>query len=88
MKKDIFKKIIKKIIKEHLSESGLTSENDDDDYERAQYQNSISKYNKKNSQRFECPTCKSPNALSAHEKRQGYQCNSCADAEEGVGFGG
>lgn len=34
-----------------------------------------------------CPTCKTPNALSAAEAAKGYQCSRCADREEGVGFG-
>lgn len=33
-----------------------------------------------------CPTCKTPNALSLAEARKGYQCNRCADLEEGVGY--
>jgi ribosomal protein L37AE/L43A len=30
-----------------------------------------------------CPTCKRPGALSRREAAKGYQCNACADAEEG-----
>ena len=30
-----------------------------------------------------CPNCKRPNALTAAEARKGYQCNRCANAEEG-----
>ena len=35
--------------------------------------------------RYPCPTCKEENALTAHEKDKGYQCDRCADAAEGVG---
>lgn len=59
------------------------SENEEDDYERQQWQSGIDKHNKSNPQRFECPTCHTPNALNAWQKKQGYQCNACADAEEG-----
>ena len=30
-----------------------------------------------------CPNCKRPNALTPRQARAGYQCNRCADAEEG-----
>jgi len=56
-----------------------------DERERHDWERKISKYNKANKQRYECPTCKTPNALSAWEKQQGYQCNQCADNEEGTG---
>jgi len=57
---------------------------DSDSHERASYDRQISSYNKKNKQRFQCPTCKTPNALSAWEHQKGYQCNKCADSEEGT----
>lgn len=37
--------------------------------------------------RFPCPTCGQP-FLTAEQKRQGYQCDRCADKEEGVGLYG
>jgi len=30
-----------------------------------------------------CPTCKRPNMLTPADVRKGYQCDRCADAEEG-----
>jgi hypothetical protein len=33
-----------------------------------------------------CPTCKAPNRLTPADERRGYQCDSCARAEEGVGI--
>lgn len=30
-----------------------------------------------------CPRCKQPNRLTPADVRQGYQCDACADAEEG-----
>ena len=30
-----------------------------------------------------CPTCKKENKLTPDDVRQGYQCDSCADAQEG-----
>jgi hypothetical protein len=35
--------------------------------------------------RFTCPTCKTPNALTTYEARRGYQCHSCTRADEGPG---
>lgn len=32
---------------------------------------------------FPCPTCHQPNRLTASDKARGYQCDQCADAEEG-----
>lgn len=32
-----------------------------------------------------CPTCKAPDRLTAADERRGYQCDECADREEGVG---
>lgn len=66
----------------------LKEDEGEDDFERRQYDRQISKHNRRNSGRFECPTCKTPNALSSWQKKQGYQCDNCADAEEGTGFGG
>lgn len=30
-----------------------------------------------------CPTCKSPNRLTPLDVRRGYQCDHCADRDEG-----
>jgi hypothetical protein len=32
-----------------------------------------------------CPTCKVPNRLTPRDVRLGYQCDACADREEGCG---
>ena len=36
---------------------------------------------------YPCPTCGREKALTAEDKRRGYQCDKCADALEGV-YGG
>ena len=33
-----------------------------------------------------CPTCGAENALTAADKARGYQCDRCADRDEGLGF--
>ncbi len=32
-----------------------------------------------------CPTCKAANRLTAADVARGYQCDACADSEEGFG---
>ena len=32
-----------------------------------------------------CPTCGTRNALTEADRRQGYQCDRCADRDEGFG---
>lgn len=54
----------------------------DENCQRVHYQN-IARINKANKTRYECPTCKTKNALSAYQKSQGYQCDACANREEG-----
>jgi len=36
-----------------------------------------------NPRNLPCPTCRVPNRLTPLDKRQGYQCNECADKAEG-----
>ena len=52
------------------------------------YHRSIRATNRRNPQRYECPTCGKANALSAHEKQSGYHCEDCTRATEGYGMGG
>ena len=35
---------------------------------------------------YPCPTCKRENMLTPKDKARGYQCDICADLDEGVGF--
>ena len=35
---------------------------------------------------YPCPTCGRKNQLTAKDKSLGYQCDRCADADEGLGF--
>ncbi len=38
-----------------------------------------------NPRNLPCPTCKSPNRLTPKDKALGYQCDACADRDEGYG---
>lgn len=42
---------------------------------------------KSNPRNLPCPTCKEPNKLTPKDKKLGYQCDSCADRDEGRGYG-
>lgn len=39
-----------------------------------------SRYNPRNQP---CPTCGTPNVLTLADRERGYQCDGCANAEEG-----
>lgn len=41
---------------------------------------------KDNPRNLPCPTCEEPNRLTLADRRRGYQCDSCADRDEG-GYG-
>lgn len=41
-----------------------------------------------NPRNLPCPTCDTPNVLTPADAALGYQCDRCADAAEGIGFGG
>lgn len=41
---------------------------------------------KSNPRNLPCPTCKAPNRLTPADRARGYQCDSCADRDEG-GYG-
>ena len=38
---------------------------------------------KSNPRNLPCPTCKQPDRLTLADKRLGYQCDACADRDEG-----
>lgn len=41
---------------------------------------------KRNPRIYPCPTCKEPNRLTAADVARHYQCDACADRDEGLGF--
>ena len=44
--------------------------------------------NRNNPRNLPCPTCGEPNRLTPADRAQGYQCDSCADRDEGLFPGG
>lgn len=47
------------------------------------YHREIRQVNKRNPQRYDCPTCGAKGELSAHEKQSGYHWSVCTSAAEG-----
>jgi hypothetical protein len=41
---------------------------------------------RRNPRNLPCPTCKEPNRLTPADVQHGYQCDTCADRDEGQGF--
>jgi hypothetical protein len=41
---------------------------------------------KRNPRNLPCPSCKRPNMLTPKDRAHGYQCDACADRDEGRGF--
>lgn len=41
---------------------------------------------KSNPRNLDCPTCGAKNVLTPRDAAKGYQCNRCADADEGIGM--
>lgn len=42
--------------------------------------------NRSNPRNLPCPTCGEPNRLTPADRARGYQCDGCADRDEGVGY--
>ena len=38
----------------------------------------------RNPRNLPCPTCEQPNRLTLADVRRGYQCDTCADRDEGL----
>ena len=39
-----------------------------------------------NPRNLPCPTCKRPDRLTPADRARGYQCDDCADRDEGCGY--
>ena len=60
-----------------------------DDNDRSQFsdpygRSSLRRATKRNRRIHPCPTCGQANRLTDADKRKGYQCDACANAEEGI----
>ena len=43
----------------------------------------LRRHTKTNPRKYPCPTCGKENMLTLKDKQLGYQCDYCADADEG-----
>jgi hypothetical protein len=41
---------------------------------------------KRNPRNLPCPTCGARNRLTPADRAKGYQCDACADRQEGIGY--
>lgn len=55
-------------------------------FERPYSNSALRKATKWNPRRHPCPTCGTPNCLTDKDKAKGYQCDRCADRDEGCGY--
>lgn len=66
--------------------------NDDDEFERdiefarPGSNSALRAATRGNPRNLPCPNCKKPNRLTPADKRQGYQCDECADKLERGGY--
>lgn len=64
---------------------------DDDFDDRNEFQDpggnsALRRATRSNPRNLPCPTCKKPNRLTPKDQRLGYQCDECADRDEGGGY--
>lgn len=62
------------------------SEDDRSDFAKPYSNSALRASSKNNPRNLPCPTCHKPNKLTPKDRGLGYQCDECADMEEGVGW--
>lgn len=58
----------------------------DDDFADRRGRSALRKSTRSNPRNQPCPTCGRENALTMRDVDLGYQCDSCADRAEGIGW--
>lgn len=63
----------------------------DEDEDRSEFadpggRSALRAASKRNPRNRTCPTCKTPNVLTPRDVQLGYQCDACADRDEGGGY--
>ena len=56
------------------------------DFARPGENSSLRAATRSNPRNLPCPTCRQPNRLTPADRREGYQCDACADRDEGLSF--
>jgi hypothetical protein len=63
---------------------------EDEDYTRSRMfanpGSALRRATRSNPRNLPCPTCGEPNRLTLADRRLGYQCDDCADRDEGRGY--
>lgn len=64
---------------------------EDDRHDREQFadpggRSALRASSARNPRNLPCPNCKQPNRLTPADRAKGYQCDSCADRDEGGGY--
>lgn len=54
-----------------------------DDFQQPYGRSALRASSRRNPRNLPCPTCKQPNKLTPADVRRGYQCDDCADRDEG-----
>lgn len=67
-------------------ETGAYGFDDEDDIVFASPGSALRAASRSNPRNLPCPTCGAPNRLTPKDKRLGYQCDECADRDEGLMF--
>lgn len=62
-----------------------------DDDDRSEFQDpggrsALRASSKRNPRNLPCPTCRQPNRLTPADVARHYQCDACADRDEGGGY--
>ena len=63
----------------------------DDENDREQFadpggRSALRASSQRNPRDLPCPTCGEPNRITPADRARGYQCDSCADRDEGGGY--
>lgn len=66
-------------------------DHDSDDSDREQFadpggKSALRASSRRNPRNLRCPSCKRPNRLTPADKARGYQCDACANRDEGGGY--
>jgi hypothetical protein len=67
-------------------DDGLRMQDEGDDRGFARRGSALRASSRRNPRILPCPSCGQPNKLTPADKRQGYQCDDCANRDEGNGY--
>jgi hypothetical protein len=83
MKLSTLRRIIREEVRK-LKEDYWTGDDDRSMFADPGGRSALRRATRRNPRIYPCPTCKAPNRLTYKDVKLGYQCDRCADREEGV----